>query len=79
LVTPFNISYHLTQFDSFGGFSKCKKDIIHLVLFSLVWVLWNERNARIFKNLQNTIHHLLDNIKGTIFWLVENEAQFFCF
>jgi len=31
LVTPLNISYHLAQFGSFGGFSKRKKDIIHLV------------------------------------------------
>jgi len=70
LVTPLNISNHLAQFGFFGGFSKRKKHIIRLIWFSSPWVLWKERNARIFKNSNNTIHHLLDNIKAQSFgWL----------
>jgi len=46
LVKSFNISNHLTQFGSFG----CQKDIIRLIWFSSAWILWNERNARIFMN-----------------------------
>lgn len=60
----FNISVHLAQFGSFEDFLKHKKDIIRLVWFSSPWVLWKESNAKSFKNSQNTIHHLLDNIKA---------------
>jgi hypothetical protein len=70
LVTPFNISGHLAQFGFFKGICKRKKDIICLILFSLAWVLWKERNAKIFMNAQNIIHHLLGNIKAQSFrWL----------
>lgn len=70
LVTLFTISHHLAQFGSFRGFTKREKDIIRLVWFSSAWVLWKERNARIFKNSQNIIHHLLDNNKAQSFgWL----------
>jgi len=36
MVALFRISDHLSQFGSFGGFSKRKLDTIHLILFSTV-------------------------------------------
>ncbi|AES72299.1 hypothetical protein MTR_3g088390 [Medicago truncatula] len=70
MVTLLRISDRLAQFGSFGGFSNCKWDTIQLIYFSTVWVLWKERYARIFKNKNDNIHHLLDNIKAQSFdWL----------
>lgn len=51
--------------------------IIHLIWSSIVWVLCKERNPRIFKNTDELIHYLLDNIKAQTFrWLKVKQNNF---
>ena len=39
---------HLTQFGDLGGFSTKVKYSLHIIWIAVVWVIWKERNRRIF-------------------------------
>jgi len=47
-IHPNHGSGHLLQFGTLDGFSKNICTILHLIWLSCVWVIWRERNARVF-------------------------------
>jgi len=47
-VTPFTISYYYLQIGSSSGISKSQCSFMYLIWFASTWVIWKERNARIF-------------------------------
>jgi len=54
-----------------------KRDLLNLIWFSTVWITWKERKARIFKNKDDTIHHLLVKIKAHSYrWLKAKDINF---
>lgn len=77
IVALYRISNHLTQFSILGSFSKYKRDILILIWFSNVWIIWKERNDMIIKDKVDSIHHLLDKIKALFFgWLKAKHFNF---
>jgi len=43
-----------------------------------VWIVWNERNNRIFKNIQTTMIDLMEKVKyNSFWWLKANNANLF--
>jgi len=48
LVFRENVLDHLYQFDTFNNFSNNNCSTFHLIWLSCVWVIWLERNARVF-------------------------------
>jgi len=47
------------------------------VWLSCIWVVWQERNARIFQQKEALIHHLLEKVKLQSFqWLKANHSNF---
>jgi len=76
LVNPSHTLDHLIQFVALGGYSKKLRALPQLVWFSTVWVIWRERNTRIFQQKEDVLHHLLDRMKFQSFlWLKANHVN----
>jgi hypothetical protein len=76
-VDPHNISEHFIQFIHYTGHSKTRRSFLQLIWLLCVWLVWNERNNRLFNNIQTPIDHLLDKVKFILFWwLKANNTTF---
>jgi hypothetical protein len=72
-----NISDHLMQFIFMTGVSKAKRSFLQLIWLLCTWVLWNERNNRLFNNVVTDVSRLLDKIKLlSLAWLKAKKAIF---
>jgi len=72
-----NISDHLVQFTYMTGVGKGKRSFLQLIWLLCTWVVWNERNNRLFNNTVNTIPQLLDKVKLlSLGWLKARNAMF---
>ena len=50
---------------------------MQLIWLLCVWVVWNERNSRLFKNVITPIPRLLDKVKMlSLGWLIVEKAIF---
>jgi hypothetical protein len=49
-VKPAHIHNHIIQFPSLGGFSKHTCSTFYLIWLSTVWIVWRDRNARVFQH-----------------------------
>ncbi|AES67309.1 hypothetical protein MTR_2g089160 [Medicago truncatula] len=77
LVLPENVLDHLYQFGTFSGFSNSKRSTLNLIWLSCVWVIWLERNARIFHQKEASFNQLLDKVKlQSYWWLKANRPSF---
>jgi hypothetical protein len=61
---------HFIQFTFSAGGSRARRSFLQLIWLASVWVVWTERNHRLFRGSANTTHQLLDKIKLFSFrWL----------
>jgi hypothetical protein len=58
-----SLSDHFLQFTYLAGSLRQRRSFLQLVWLACVWVVWNERNHRVFRNSANTVHQLLDKVK----------------
>jgi len=65
---PLFLSDHFYQFVYFAGASRTIRSFMQLIWLCCVWVLWNERNSRVFKNMDHTVHQLVEKVKLQSFW-----------
>jgi hypothetical protein len=71
------ISDHFVQFIEYAGGLKSRGSLFHLIWLQCVWVLWTERNDRLFRNRQSSIPLLLDKVKShTLWWLKASNVVF---
>ena len=76
-VDPFGISDHFFQFSYSTSVSKARRSMMNFVWLSCAWVIWNERNSKIFKNKTTCSHHLLVKIRLlSCLWLKAKYADF---
>jgi hypothetical protein len=54
-----NISDHLVQFTYMTGDGKAKRWFLQLIWLLCTWVVWNERNNRLFNNVVTLVPRLL--------------------
>ena len=54
---------HFVQFVHSTGVSKARKSFLQLIWLLCAWVLWTERNNRLFNNTITYILRLLDKVK----------------
>ena len=56
---------------------KSKKEgrIIQGIMYTAMWVLWNERNARIFNNKARRAMEVVENIKILSFFWIRNRSR----
>ncbi|KAK2362876.1 hypothetical protein QL285_087903 [Trifolium repens] len=58
-----NLSDHFVQFTHSAGGLRARRSFLQLVWLACVWVVWNERNLRVFRNYENSVYQLLDKVK----------------
>ncbi|GAU30753.1 hypothetical protein TSUD_145510 [Trifolium subterraneum] len=69
-VTAQTLSDHFIQFSSSAGDTRVRRSFMQLLCLACVWVVWTERNHRLFRGSANSSLHMLDKIKTFSFrWL----------
>ncbi|PNX56241.1 hypothetical protein L195_g058110 [Trifolium pratense] len=63
LVDSTTLRDHFVQFTASAGVSRARRSFLQLIWLVCVWVIWTERNHRLFKGSTSTPHLLLDKIK----------------
>ena len=71
------VSDHFVQFVHSTGGSKATKSFLQLIWLLWAWVLWTERNNRLFNNSITPMSRLLDKVKYlSLVWLKARNATF---
>ncbi|GAU12613.1 hypothetical protein TSUD_132230 [Trifolium subterraneum] len=63
LVDSQTLSAHFLQFTSSAGVSRAHRSFMQLIWLACVWVMWHERNQRLFRGSSNSLLQMLDKIK----------------
>ncbi|GAU47231.1 hypothetical protein TSUD_107670 [Trifolium subterraneum] len=63
-----NPSDHFLHFVSVLGERRARRSFLQLIWLACVWVLWNERNNRLFRNTMQTVPQMLDKVKLYYLW-----------
>ena len=72
-----NISDHFHQFIHYTGHSKARRSFLQLLWLHCVWLVWNERNNRLFNNIKTPIDQLIEKAKyHSLWWLKANKTTF---
>ena len=72
-----NVADHFVQFIHMTSSGKAKRSFLQLIWLLVTWVLWNERNNRMFNNVTTDVPKLLDKIKSlSLAWLMAKKAMF---
>jgi len=69
----------LLHFICLGGFSKKARVALNIILMSLVWVIWKERNKHILHHMDKNLSTLCDKIKLMCFWWLKANYSTFAF
>jgi hypothetical protein len=73
-----NVSDHLLQFTLMTGPGKAKRSFLQPIWLLCTWVVWNERNNRLFNNVVTLVPHLLDKVKLlSLGWLKAKKSCLF--
>jgi hypothetical protein len=76
-VTPSNIRQHFIQFTSMAGLPRSTYTFLKIIWFASVWVLWKERNNRVFQNKVSTPYALVEQVKlNSFLWLKSKQVNF---
>lgn len=76
-VDPFTLHDHFYQFTNSIGMCRKIRSFMQLLWLLGVWLLWTERNNRVFKNVQTTMVDLLEKVKyHSLWWLKAHNAAF---
>jgi len=72
-----DLSDHLQQFTYLTGVGKAKRSFMQLIWILCTWVVWSERNNRLFNNVVTDVPKLLDKVKLlSLGWLTAKKARF---
>ena len=64
-VNPQHVTDHFHQFVLSSGGYVSLRSFLHLIWLCCIWVLWNERNQRLFANKANMTTQLIEKVKIT--------------
>jgi hypothetical protein len=74
---PQNIRDHFYQFIHYSGYSKARRSFLQLIWLLCVWLLWTERNNRVFNSIETSIEQLVEKAKyHSLWWLKAHNATF---
>jgi hypothetical protein len=73
---PFHIQDHFVQFVHSTGGSRARRSFMQLLWLCCTWVVWQERNNRIFKAKESAVLQLLEKIKvHSLWWMKAHNAN----
>lgn len=67
-VDPLDPHQHFIQFIYLSGGSTKRRTFMQLVWLFCVYVIWSERNNKLFQNKVSNMHQLVDKIKIHSYW-----------
>jgi hypothetical protein len=67
-VDPVSIQDHFVQFSHSAGGSRARRSFLQLLWLCSIWVIWHERNSRIFKAKESTVLQMLEKVKVNSLW-----------
>jgi hypothetical protein len=71
---PQNIHDHFYKFIHSTGHSRARKSFLQLLWLLCIWLVWTERNNRLFNNVETSVIQLLE--KHSLWWLKANNISF---
>ena len=73
IVTVFHaeINIHSKHFSALGGFSKNSRTTFTIIWISVLFVIWKDRNRRIFHNQTDQLVALVEKVKLQTYWLLK--------
>ena len=77
-VDPLTLTDHFLQFIHSTGSSKYRSSFLQLLCLLCVWLIWGERNNRIFNNVETPILQLLDKVKFHSLWWLKAKTLRLC-
>ncbi|MCI14720.1 heat-shock protein, partial [Trifolium medium] len=63
-----NLPDHFLQFTHSLGDLRERRSFLQLIWLACVWIIWNERNNRLFRNTAKSLPQLLDKVKLHSYW-----------
>jgi hypothetical protein len=75
----FTVSDHFFQFSHSAGGLRARRSFMHLVWLLCTWIIWNDRNQRLFNNLGSSIDQLLEKVKRYSLWWLKASNVIFVF
>jgi hypothetical protein len=76
-VYPGDIRLHYEQFTKMAGMPRCSHMFLTIIWFATVWVIWKERNNRVFQNTVATPFTFIEKVKLSSFlWLKATRVSF---
>jgi hypothetical protein len=77
LVSSGDLRQHFIQFTNMAGLPRSTHLYFRIIWFVSVWVLWKERNDRIFKNMISNTSTLLAKVKlNSFLWFKSKQGLF---
>ena len=68
---------HFFQFTNYLGGLRARRSFLRLLWFLCVWLVWNERNNKLYNNSYTFITELMEKVKfNSYWWLMANNATF---
>jgi hypothetical protein len=68
------LSAHLVQFTYSAGGRRARRSFMQLIWLACVWVIWNERNQRLFRGTASSVTLLLEKVKIFSFRLLKTSS-----
>jgi len=76
-VMPCDIRHHFTHFTTMAGLPRFTYSFLKIIWCAFVWVLWKERNNRVFQLTDSTIATLVEKVKlHSFLWLKSKQGTF---
>ncbi|CAJ2640326.1 unnamed protein product [Trifolium pratense] len=63
---------HFVQFTQSAGGQRAQWSFMQLIWLACVWILWHERNYRLFRNTTSFLHQMLDKVKLFSYWWLKS-------
>jgi len=80
-MSPGELHDHYIQFSYMAGLPHSTHSFFKGIWFACVWIIWKERNSRIFKNAALHPYILIEKVKlNSFLWVKANQPTFnYCY
>jgi hypothetical protein len=75
---PYLLSDHFVLFVYSAGGTRARRSFLQLLWLCCIWVVWQERNIRIFKANESSVLQLFEKVKvHCLWWMKTNNANIY--